>query len=71
VPLWLFVGIFALFALQIGLIAGLLVNRARRRAAEDQSERRYRLATSAGLVGVWDWNLESNENAARAISRIH
>ena len=26
-----------------------------------ESERRYFLATSAGRVGVWDWNLDTNE----------
>ncbi len=35
-----------------------------RRDAEEalhESERRYALATAAGGVGVWDWNLETNE----------
>jgi PAS domain S-box-containing protein len=35
-----------------------------RRRAEDalrESQRRYALATSAGSVGVWDWNLDSGE----------
>ena len=35
-----------------------------RKEAEDSlraSEQRYGLATSAGGVGVWDWNLETNE----------
>jgi len=35
-----------------------------RKRAEDalqESERRYALATSAGSVGVWDWNLATNE----------
>jgi two-component system sensor kinase FixL len=34
-----------------------------RRQAEDalhQSQQRYALATAAGSVGVWDWNLETN-----------
>ncbi|MCK5137453.1 MAG: sigma 54-interacting transcriptional regulator [Bacteroidales bacterium] len=26
-----------------------------------ESEKRYSLATTAGCVGVWDWNLETNE----------
>ncbi|UCD17055.1 MAG: PAS domain S-box protein, partial [Candidatus Zixiibacteriota bacterium] len=26
-----------------------------------ESERRYEMATSAGKVGVWDWNLETND----------
>jgi PAS domain S-box-containing protein len=30
-------------------------------AALHQSQERYALATAAGAVGVWDWNLETNE----------
>jgi PAS domain S-box-containing protein len=36
----------------------------KRKQAEDalrESEGRYELATAAGGVGVWDWNLETNE----------
>ena len=35
----------------------------RRRATEalQESEKRYALATLAGSVGVWDWNLDSND----------
>jgi PAS domain S-box-containing protein len=35
----------------------------RRRATEalQESQQRYALATVAGSVGVWDWNLDSNE----------
>jgi PAS domain S-box-containing protein len=29
--------------------------------ALEESERRYALATAAGSVGVWDWNLDSND----------
>lgn len=29
--------------------------------ALQESERRYKMATNAGGVGVWDWNLETNE----------
>ena len=53
------------------LIAGLLVQRHRRRKAEralsdrqeelHQSQRRYTLATAAGAVGVWDWNFDTNQ----------
>ena len=35
-----------------------------RKQAEEalqESEQRYALATAAGSVGVWDWNLETNE----------
>jgi PAS domain S-box-containing protein len=61
---WLIVAAFALFLLQVALIAGLLAQNVRRRKVEEQlrrSERRYRLATAAGLVGVWDLNLETGE----------
>lgn len=34
---------------------------ARKQAALSQSESRYALATSAAGVGVWDWNLETND----------
>jgi len=34
---------------------------ARREEALRLSEQRYKLATSAGAVGVWDWNLQSGE----------
>ena len=53
------------------LIAGLLIQGRRRRKAEQElrdrqddlfkSQSRYKLATAAGSVGVWDWNFESNE----------
>ena len=46
------------------LIGGLLVQRVRRRRAEGalrESEKRYALATAAGSVGVWDWNLQNDE----------
>lgn len=49
---------------QTALIGALLLQRARRRRAEAslwQSEQRYELATAAGRVGVWDWNLLTNE----------
>lgn len=57
-------GTGAVLALQAMLIGGLLVQRARRRRIEGElreSERRYALATAAGSVGVWDWNLETGE----------
>ena len=49
---------------QAALIGALLVGRSRRRQIESalrQNQERYVLATSAGAVGVWDWNLEANE----------
>jgi len=53
-----------LIGLQSTFIAGLLVQRIRRRRAEallQRSEQRYALATATGRVGVWDWDLETNE----------
>jgi PAS domain S-box-containing protein len=39
------------------MIAALVVERSRRRRGQE----RYAMATAAGGVGVWDWNLETNE----------
>ncbi len=53
----------AVLGLQTMFIAGLLFQRARRRrveAALRQNQQRYALATVAGAVGVWDWNLDTN-----------
>ncbi|HEY0304491.1 MAG TPA: ATP-binding protein, partial [Longimicrobiales bacterium] len=43
--------------LQAGIITLLMVQRTARRRAE----RRYALASAAGSVGVWDWNLETDK----------
>ena len=53
------------------LIAGLMVQAKRRRKAEralldrqeelNRSQSRYTLAATAGAVGIWDWNFETNE----------
>ena len=40
---------------------GSLIVRSRVEHALRQSEQRYELATIAGKVGVWDWDLETNE----------
>ncbi len=48
---------------QTALIGGLLVQRARRRRAEASlklRDQRYEVATAAGRVGVWEWNLKSD-----------
>ncbi len=58
------IGTGVVLAIQTLLIAGLLVQRARRRQVEAElrdSEKRYELATAAGAVGIWDWNLETRE----------
>jgi PAS domain S-box-containing protein len=54
---WYIVGAIALAALQTMMIAALVVERSRRRRGQE----RYAMATAAGGVGVWDWNLETNE----------
>ncbi len=38
-----------------------IAERKRAEEALQESEKRYVLATKAGQVGVWDWNLETNE----------
>ncbi len=58
------VGGLAVFALQALLIVSLVIQRARRRETEARNtaiQDRYARATAAGGVGVWDWNLETNE----------
>jgi PAS domain S-box-containing protein len=58
------IGTGAVVALQALMIGALLVQGARRRrveAALRESDERYALATAAGAVGVWDWNLETGD----------
>lgn len=53
-----------LLVLQTALISVLLLQRASRKRVEKSlrhSQGRYALATTAGAVGVWDWNLGTNE----------
>jgi PAS domain S-box-containing protein len=50
-------GAMALTAIQGLIIGALVVERSRRR----KSQKQYRLASAAGGVGVWDWNLATNE----------
>ena len=54
---WYIVGAITLAVLQTMMIAALVVERSRRRRGQE----RYAMATAAGGVGVWDWNLETNE----------
>ena len=59
---WLILGALVIIALQAAMIVGLVVQRARRREMQralKDSEERYALATSAGRVGVWDWDVEA------------
>ena len=42
-------------------LLGALIGRKQIEEALRESEKRYSLATSAGSVGVWDWNVETNE----------
>lgn len=60
---WPIVTALAILVLQTATIVGLTVQRSRRRAAQQallRSQDRYALATSAGGVAVWDWNLDTN-----------
>ena len=46
------------------IIRGFLIDVTESKRTEEalqESQRRYALATAAGRVGVWDWNLETNE----------
>jgi PAS domain S-box-containing protein len=53
----------SLLLLQTALIGGLLLQRSRRRRTEarlSENQKRYELATAAGAVGVWDWDIETD-----------
>ena len=55
--------ILVLIALQTGLIVTLLLQRSRRLKIETalrESRQQYLLASAAGAVGIWDWDLEAN-----------
>jgi two-component system sensor histidine kinase UhpB len=43
------------------LLAAIVKERRRTEHALRRSQQRYSLATAAGAVGVWDWNLQTNE----------
>ncbi|HEX9726276.1 MAG TPA: MASE1 domain-containing protein [Vicinamibacteria bacterium] len=53
-----FVAVIVTTALVLGAATS---GRARVERELRRSQRRYNLATSAGEVGVWDWNLQTNE----------
>jgi PAS domain S-box-containing protein len=53
-----FVAVIVITALVLGAATS---ERARVERELRRSQRRYNLATTAGEVGVWDWNLETNE----------
>jgi PAS domain S-box-containing protein len=42
-------------------IAGIAIERDHAEEALRESQQRYRLATASANVGVWDWNLETND----------
>jgi two-component system sensor histidine kinase UhpB len=53
-----------LLAVQTVFMAALLLERARGRRAQKalcEQQQRYAMATTAGAVGVWDWNFETGE----------
>ena len=58
------IGIFLVVAMQSALIAGLLLNRARRRravAALGESEERLSLAAESANLGLWAWDIARDE----------
>jgi PAS domain S-box-containing protein len=61
---WRILGALAFCVLQSFFIAGLLIERRRRRLAQEalrESQQRYKLATTSGQVVVWDWDLQTSE----------
>lgn len=44
-----------------GALLGALIGRKQIEGALKENRKRYALATHAGMVGVWDWNVETNE----------
>jgi PAS domain S-box-containing protein len=44
-----------------GSLLGALIDRKQIETALRESEKRYSLATTAGSVGVWDWDVKTNE----------
>lgn len=61
---WRILGALALCILQSLFIAGLLIERRRRRLAREafqERQQRYELATTSGQVVVWDWDLQTSD----------
>jgi len=54
---WYIVGAITLAVLQTMMIAALVVERSRRRRGQE----RYAMASAAGGVGVWEWDLETDQ----------
>ena len=60
---WRIIGIISVCLLEAFLIAGLLIQRARRRrveAALAANQERFALAQGAGQVGAFDWDIQKN-----------
>jgi PAS domain S-box-containing protein len=69
---WQIVGALTIFALQAAMIAGLLLQRSRRRRAETElleSQQLMELAASAGELGLWSRNLTDGDVWANAPMR--
>jgi PAS domain S-box-containing protein len=61
---WYIIGALAIIAIQAGIIADLLLHRARRRRAEAdlrESEQRMGLAASAANLDLWTWDVARDE----------
>lgn len=54
-------GFLAMVSIPLTMLATLVRERERVTEALHASRERYRLASTAGVVGVWDWTLETNE----------
>lgn len=69
---WYIIGAFALIAIQTVMIAGLLLQRARRRRAEGElreSEEKFSLAAESANLGVWYWDISNDSIWATEMCR--